>query len=202
MFCLCESTDAEWIRVARDNLNAVLADHAHCEMKAASTAFSLALKNHQDLGVVEELVHLGHEEIEHFQRVVRFLKARGQTLGLPPVDTYASQLRKALHTLPGAPFSPVVDRLLAAALIEARSCERFKLLLENWPKDEDPELLAFYRELFECEARHYMQYRQLAEKLAHPHGALVEPRLEAIARIEGALVLALGTTRPTATVHG
>jgi tRNA-(ms[2]io[6]A)-hydroxylase len=171
-------------------------------MKAATTALSLALKVHYDLDMVRILTELAKEELDHFERVVGFLARRGLELGQPSVDTYASELRKAASRLPTASTDPVVDRLLVGALIEARSCERFKLLLDNWPRPADRELFEFYRELFECEARHYSQYRDLALRAASTPPEGVEARLQQLASIEGELIMQLGQRSPTATVHG
>jgi len=117
-------------------------------MKAATTALSLALRAHENLDAVLTLTRLAEEELDHFRRVVEFLARRGLTLGQRPVDSYPAELRKATSRLPGALQNPLVDRLLVGALIEARSCERFKLLLDHWPKSAERELFDFYRELF------------------------------------------------------
>jgi tRNA-(ms[2]io[6]A)-hydroxylase len=202
VFCLCQPTDPSWIAVATRDLDAVLADHAHCEMKAATTALSLALKNHEDLAVVTALTALAAEELDHFRRVVGFLEQRGVPLGLPPVDPYATELRHAAGRLQPTPLTPVIDRLLIGALIEARSCERFRLLLDHWPEGAGDDLRDFYRELFECEARHYVQYRELAVRVAGGEAVRVEARLRALAEAEGELVARLGRQLPTATVHG
>ncbi|MGH7439625.1 MAG: tRNA isopentenyl-2-thiomethyl-A-37 hydroxylase MiaE, partial [Polyangiaceae bacterium] len=125
MLCLKVPTDAAWTAVAAGDADAVLIDHAHCEIKAASNALSLAARHPDDPEVVRVLTDLAREEIEHFQRVHTLLVARGLPLGPPPVDGYAAQLRRAAQSLPHAPpVTPLVDRLLVGALIEARSCER------------------------------------------------------------------------------
>jgi len=95
-----------------------------------------------------------------------------------------------------------VDRLLIGALIEARSCERFKLLLDHWPDSGERELYDFYCELFECEARHYVQYRELAIQLAKSTPEAVDARLHQFAQIEGSIVARLGQDSPNPTVHG
>ncbi len=202
MFCLCQPTASTWVTVATRDLDAVLADHAHCEMKAATTALSLALKSHEDLDAVLTLTRLAEEELNHFNRVVGFLARRGLALGQPPVDAYAAQLRKAVTKLPIQFTNPIVDRLLIGALIEARSCERFKLLLDHWPDAADRELFDFYRELFECEARHYVQYRELAVRVSASPPEVVEARLVRLAEVEGTIIAQLGQAHPTPTVHG
>jgi tRNA 2-(methylsulfanyl)-N6-isopentenyladenosine37 hydroxylase len=148
MFCLRVPTDPSWAKDAAKDLNAVLVDHAHCEMKAASNAMSLVMRHPGDLSLVRALSSLAYEELEHFRRVTGFLDRRGLPLGAPPKDEYAAELRKAVAKLPRALVPSLTDRLLVGALIEARSCERFKLLLEALPSDTEPELRAFYEELF------------------------------------------------------
>ena len=202
MFCLCVSTAPAWIEVALRNLDLVLADHAHCEVKAATTALSLALKNHESLDAVLTLSQLAREEIDHFTRVVGFLQRRGLDLGAPPVDTYAAKLRKAISSALPSPVDPIVDRLLAGALIEARSCERFKLLLDAWPNSGSQGLREFYRELFECEAKHYVQYCDLAMRVAKQAPAVVEERLKQLAELEGKIITELGASHPSPSVHG
>jgi tRNA-(ms[2]io[6]A)-hydroxylase len=196
MFCLVGATDPAWAKEAVKDLDAVLVDHAHCEMKAATNALSLVVRHPQDLTLVRALTELAREELEHFQRVVDFLERRGLALGAPPVDTYAAELRKATHA---SDVSPIVDRLLVGALIEARSCERFKLLLgEDVPADLRP----FYEELFACEARHYRTYVDLAIAAAGGDEASVQRRLHVLAEREGAIVRALAAKDERASVHG
>ncbi|MGC4063963.1 MAG: tRNA isopentenyl-2-thiomethyl-A-37 hydroxylase MiaE [Polyangiaceae bacterium] len=202
VFCLRRPTSPRWVRVAIQDLGSVLADHAHCEVKAATTALSLALKNHEHLGIVEALTELAKEELDHFTRVVSFLERRQLPLGRPPVDLYAARLRELTKALPPSALGPAVDRLLVGALIEARSCERFKLLLDAWPAEEDPELQAFYRELFECEARHYVQYRTFAEQISGATAERIEARLHLVADAEARVIAELETSLPKATVHG
>ena len=202
MFCLTQSTPSTWVEVALRDLDAVLADHAHCEIKAATTALSLALKNHRSLDVVLILSQLAQEEIDHFMRVVGFLQQRGVALGVPPVDGYAARLRKSIQELGPTTLDPIVDRLLVGALIEARSCERFMLLIEAWPEHSSSELRDFYRELFECEAKHYVQYRELALRISAKPAAVVFERLNELAAVEGRIVAELGEHMPSPSVHG
>ncbi|HEY8080238.1 MAG TPA: tRNA isopentenyl-2-thiomethyl-A-37 hydroxylase MiaE [Labilithrix sp.] len=199
MFCLTVPTDEAWAREAARDLDAVLVDHAHCEMKAASHALSLVVRHPGDLDLVRALTDLAREELDHFGRVVDFLAKRGLSLGAPPVDEYAAALRRAMGALPPSPMPAVVDRLLASALIEARSCERFKLLLQVLPPSCPSDLRAFYEELFACEARHYRMYVDLATRAA---GEDVTERLTILAEREGAIVKALAGRDARATVHG
>jgi tRNA-(ms[2]io[6]A)-hydroxylase len=207
MLCLKVPTDAVWPAVAADDVDAVLVDHAHCEIKAASNALSLAARHPDDPEVVRVLTDVAREEIEHFQRVHTLLVAKGLTLGPPPIDNYAAQLRRAAQSLPPAPsLGPLVDRLLVGALIEARSCERFKLLAEATAADpakrQHHEL---WRDLLACEARHFRTFVDLAVRVAGGDRAAVDARLDRIAACEGDIVGALarasaGVSR--AAIHG
>ncbi|WP_240488525.1 tRNA-(ms[2]io[6]A)-hydroxylase [Labilithrix luteola] len=211
MFCLRVPTDPGWARAAVRDLDSVLVDHAHCEMKAATNALSLVVRHPGDLGLVRALTDLASEELDHFRRVVAFIERRGLALGPPPVDHYAAELRKAVSRLPKSPLPPVVDRLLVGALIEARSCERFKLLLEALPESTAQDLRGFYEELFAAEARHYRQYVDLATQAARSAElsegvqgleAEVVPRLQKLAEAEGAIVASLTESDLRASVHG
>src|SRR5438045_1606867 len=119
MLGLKAETDAAWAEAALRDLDRVIADHAHCEMKAASNALSLATRHPDAPGLVRALTDLAREEIDHFQRVLAVMEARKIPLGSPPVDEYAARLRSAAAKLPRDPKGPLVDRLLVGALIEA-----------------------------------------------------------------------------------
>ena len=206
MLCLKVPTDAAWAVAALRDADAVLADHAHCELKAASNALSLVARHPGDPQIAQALSDLAREEIEHFQRVVSVLAARGVILGPPPVDEYAAALRRTANELP-RPARPtdrdrLVDRLLVGALIEARSCERFQLLAEA-SRDLDGELHALWKELLASEARHYRTFVDLAVHAAGGERAAVVARLERIAEAEAAIVVALaGRESSRATIHG
>ncbi len=211
MFCLRVPTDPSWAKEAVGNLDAVLVDHAHCEMKAANNALSLVLRHPGDLSLVRALTDLAREELDHFRRVVAFLERRGLELGSPPIDSYAGELRKAMSLLPHANVPPLTDRLLVGALIEARSCERFKLLLDALPPETSIELKVFYEELFACEARHYRMYVDLARDALRSHlkgaddrevDSTVQGRLAFLADAEGRIVQVLAARDHRATVHG
>jgi tRNA-(ms[2]io[6]A)-hydroxylase len=212
MFCLKVPSDPEWAAQAQGAMGAILVDHAHCEMKAATNAMSLAARHPHDLHVVRALVALAREELDHFERVVAFLEARGLRLTTPPVDEYAARLRGAVAELPPSPFASaagLVDRLLVGAMIEARSCERFKLLLERIDRVAERELHAFYEELFAAEARHY---RALVDLATHAAGegplpgvgrrTEVVERLERLSELEAKIVRRLAASDERATIHG
>jgi len=215
MFCLRVPTDPTWAIHAVADLSAVLVDHAHCEMKAASNALSLVMRHPGNLRLVRALTDLARDELDHFKRCTDFLAERGLELGAPPVDAYAAELRSATARLAPSPVSSLTDRLLVGALIEARSCERFKLLIDALPSDTPTDMRAFYMELFACEARHYRVYVDLARFALQEHlaqvqkvtperelDALLQGRLSALAEAEGRIVRDLGTNGVRATVHG
>ena len=199
MLCLKVRSDGAWALGAKADLDAILIDHAHCEMKAAANALSLAARHPHSAKLVLALTDLAREEIDHFQRVLAFLEKRGLRMGPPPIDAYAAELRRAPRD-PDVP--PLVDRLLVAALIEARSCERFKLLLSIVTPEHDAELHAFYTELFAAEARHYQVLVDLAHAAAGPASPRVAARLERLAEHEAAIVGRLARAEARATIHG
>ncbi len=202
MLGLLAATDARWATEAAADLDGVLRDHAHCEMKAASHALSLAARHPDDLVIVRKLVALAQEELEHFRRVIEILSARGIALGAPPVDAYAAALRDRVAKLPPdrnvGERALLVDRLLVCALIEARSCERFKLLGEALHADH--ELVAFYKELFAAEARHFREFVDLAASVSTIEA--VDARLAVIASVEAEIVRASSASPARATIHG
>lgn len=207
MLCLTQPTSARWVEAALADLDAVLVDHAHCEMKAASNALSLAVRASQAPQVVGHLVALAEEELSHFRRVLGELERRGIPLGPPPLDAYAAELRKIVRAeRKGTPSgnglastTALVDRLLVAALIEARSCERFRLLAEALRERGPADLHALYHELLAAEARHFRTFVDLAHEVARPDDAWVAARLDVVARLEGELSSRL-SGRPT--IHG
>ena len=141
------------------DLGAVLVDHAHCEMKAASNAMSLVVRHPQSLRLVRELTELAREELDHFLQVLALLSARGVPFRRLHPAPYGARLHEAVRKPdPGH----LLDTLLVCALIEARSCERMTLLAEHLP---DPEIAGLYRGLLACEARHFHSYVEMATAL-------------------------------------
>lgn len=206
MFCLRVPTDDAWTAEAMRDVDAVLVDQAYCEMKAASNALSLATRHPGDIEIVRALTDLAREELDHFQRLLSVLAARGLKLAAPPVDAYAASLRSAVRGLPherGA--SPLVDRLLVGALIEARSCERFKLLANATTDDPaQTEVHGLWDELLASEARHYRTFVDLAARVAG-NRAQVSARLALLAEAEGEIVRTLANAGGEAsrrTIHG
>ena len=198
MLGLLAETDARWAEAALADLDAVLRDHAHCEMKAASHALSLAARHPDDVALVRKLVKVAQEELEHFDRVLAILASRGVAIGTQPVAAYAARLRARVQKLPRAAASALVDRLLVCAMIEARSCERFKLLLERM--GESHELHAFYKDLFAAEARHFREFVDLAAGASS--AASADARLREIAAVEAEIVRERASSSDRASIHG
>lgn len=153
-------TDPRWVNIVEKNVEEILTDHAYCEQKAASNAISLLVKYPQFEDLVKEMTAIAKEEMEHFGMVHDKLIERGLQLGRERKDEYVHDLMKYIRR-GGSQDEIFVDRMLFAAMIEARSCERFKILSEEM-KDED--LKKFYWSLMESEARHYTTFIKLAKK--------------------------------------
>ena len=153
-------TDPRWVDIASMQLGEILVDHAYCEQKAASSCISLIVHYPEKSKMVEVLTPIVSEEWGHFQRVLKELKKRNIPLGRQRKDEYVGQLLKLVRNK-GDYEEAFLDRLLICALIEARSCERFKLLSEAL---EDESLQKFYRELMISEAGHYRTFIELAEE--------------------------------------
>ncbi len=151
-------TDPRWVNLAEKSLEEILTDHAYCEQKAASTCISLIQQypDHEEL--VEELAPIVTEEWGHFRMVLRELKKRNLKLGRQRKDEYVGFLLKFIKK-GGSREEQLMDKLLMAGLIEARSCERFKLL---WKEIGDEELSKFYYQLMVAEAAHYTLFLNLA----------------------------------------
>ncbi|MDP9047857.1 MAG: tRNA-(ms[2]io[6]A)-hydroxylase [Bacteroidota bacterium] len=156
-------TDPLWVKnVVESNIEELLTDHAFCEQKAASNAITLIVQNPNLSDLVREMIALVQEEMEHFKRVHEIILQRGYVLGRERKDNYVNELRKFI-VMGGGRAAQLIDRLLFSAMIEARSCERFKVLSENI---NDAQLSAFYHELMISEATHYSMFIRLAKKYA------------------------------------
>jgi len=180
MLSLASATDRAWLERALANLDEILVDHAHCEKKAASTALSLLFKYPERHAMLVPLARLACEELAHFEEVLSHLGARGSGLRHQVPSPYAAQLLLAVR--PTQPAT-LLDTLLCAALIEARSCERMTLLAGALA---DPALVALYRGLLAGEARHHTAYVDLAAEVAPRAG--VHARLAELARHEAAVL--------------
>ncbi|MGH1486425.1 MAG: tRNA-(ms[2]io[6]A)-hydroxylase [Cellvibrionaceae bacterium] len=183
-FLLCETPQA-WIDNAINDISLLLIDHANCEKKAASTALNIMYRYVDDYELLNKMSRLAREELRHFEQVIALMKKRG--IEYPQIEAarYAGSLRKKLRTSePGK----LIDTLIAGAIIEARSCERFAKLAPYL----DDELQAFYLSLLKSEARHYEDYLGLARKVAKStkqDSAGVDKRVQELLEIEQSLIL-------------
>jgi tRNA-(ms[2]io[6]A)-hydroxylase len=160
MLALLTPSDPLWVEAAAADLPALLSDHAHCEIKAAQSALSLVARYAGEMpGLVDPLSALAREEAEHFAQVHAQLSLREARLELPASDHYVTQLQAAARSERHDGRPALLDKLLVGALIEGRSCERFRLLSEHLPLAE---LRAFYRGLMSSEARHFTLFSSLA----------------------------------------
>jgi tRNA-(ms[2]io[6]A)-hydroxylase len=156
-------TDPIWVKnIVESNIREILTDHAFCEQKAASNAITLIVQNPNLSDLVQHMIALAQEEMEHFKRVHDIILERGYELGRERKDNYVNELRKFI-IIGGGREAQLIDRLLFSAMIEARSCERFKVLSENI---NDKQLADFYHELMISEAGHYTMFIRLAKKYA------------------------------------
>ncbi len=188
-------TDPRWIDVASENIEQILIDHAFCEQKAASNAISIIIQFPQYIDLVRDMTAICIEEMEHFGMVHKKLIERGLNLGFERKDQYVNDILKFLKkNISGTKECQFVNQMLFAAIIEARSCERFKILSEKL-KDED--LKIFYRKLMESEARHYTTFLKYARKYATSID--VEKRWQDLLSFEGNLMRSYGTNE---TIHG
>jgi tRNA 2-(methylsulfanyl)-N6-isopentenyladenosine37 hydroxylase len=144
-------TDPRWVNLVESNIAEILTDHAWCEQKAATNAIYIVINNSERQELVTDMLALAKEELEHFEQVHEIIKARGYTLGRERRDSYVNELVKFMRK-GGTRNESLIDRLLFSAMIEARSCERFKVLSDNI---DDPELAKFYNDLMVSEAGHY-----------------------------------------------
>jgi tRNA-(ms[2]io[6]A)-hydroxylase len=152
-------TDPRWVNLAEMQLAEILTDHAYCEQKAATTCISLITKNPEKALLVDELSPIVTEEWGHFRAVLAELKKRNLPLGKQRKDVYVNKLLQ-FQKKDGSPNERFLDQMLIMALIEARSCERFKRLSEGL---DDEYMRKFYRRFMESEAGHYTLFITLAE---------------------------------------
>ncbi len=160
MFKLRLLTDPRWANIAEGNLEEILTDHAWCEQKATTNAITIITMCPEYPEIVTELLKIAQEELEHFQMVHEIIKKRGYEFGRERKDDYVGQLFKFI--VQGTRKEYIIDRMLFAAMIEARSCERFRVLTENI---KDEELKTFYKDLMISEAGHYTTFIGFARQL-------------------------------------
>ncbi len=186
-------TDPRWVNIVEKNIEEILTDHAFCEQKATSTAISLIVSFPEYTDLVQEMTALVKEEISHFKMVHDKIIARGWTLGRDRRDDYVIELVK-FFPKGGSRTTQLVHRLLYAALIEARSCERFRLLSEEL---KDKELAEFYRNLMASEANHYTMFLGFARQYGNRKE--VDAKWQQLLEYEAEIMRDLGKTE---TIHG
>jgi tRNA-(ms[2]io[6]A)-hydroxylase len=186
-------TDPRWVNIVEKNIDEILTDHAFCEQKAASTAISFIVTFPEYPELVQEMIALSREEMGHFKMVHDRILDRGKTLGRYRKDEYVLELMK-FFPKGGSRVDQLVHRLLYAALIEARSCERFRLLSEQLT---DRELAEFYRKLMISEAGHYTMFLTFARKYGNREE--VDKKWQDLLAYEAEIMKGLGTKE---TVHG
>ena len=180
ILCLKTPSQPRWIESAQVDLHKIMVDHAHCEKKAAANAMALINRYPERDLLVRKMFDLVDEEMEHFRYVYQMIRDRGGVLQRDPGDPYAQALHKLIRK--NEP-ERMLDQLLVAALIEARSCERFRILSEHIP---DSELAEFYGSLLASEAGHYRVFCDIAREY-YPEKEVRE-RLDELAEREAEIV--------------
>ncbi|WP_347926288.1 tRNA-(ms[2]io[6]A)-hydroxylase [Pontimicrobium sp. SW4] len=186
-------TDPRWVNIVEKNIEEILTDHAFCEQKATSTAISLIVSFPEYTDLVQEMIELVKEEMSHFKMVHDIILERGYNLGRDRKDDYVLQLLK-FFPKGGSRTTQLVHRLLYAALIEARSCERFRLLSEEL---EDKKLAGFYKKLMISEANHYTMFLGYARQYGDRKE--VDKKWQDLLEYEAQIMKNLGNKE---TVHG
>jgi tRNA-(ms[2]io[6]A)-hydroxylase len=186
-------TDPRWVNIVEKNIEEILTDHAYCEQKAASTAISIIIGFPERSELVKEMTALVREEMGHFNMVHEKIIERGWKLGRERKDEYVIELMK-FFPKGGSKTTHLIHKLLYAALIEARSCERFRLLSENIA---DKELSDFYRNLMVSEANHYTMFLSFARKYGDREE--VDKKWQQLLAYEAEIMAKLGKKE---TMHG
>lgn len=186
-------TDPHWVDIVERNIDEILTDHAYCEQKAATNAINLVIRYPEYPELVSAMIELAREELLHFEMVHDRILKRGASLGRERRDDYVWELNRFIRKGMGKNVA-LVDQLLFAALVEARSCERFKVLSE---KINDVSLRDFYRELMVSEANHYTLFLGFARKYAE--GIDVDARWKEFLEYEAEVIRNYGKKE---TIHG
>jgi tRNA-(ms[2]io[6]A)-hydroxylase len=196
MLGLKMATDPRWVNIVERNIEEILTDHAYCEQKAASNAISMIVQYPHYPDLVQAMTAICQEEMEHFNMVHEKLLERGLTLGFERKDPYVNDLGEFLrrNKTNSSPEGMFVNKMLFAAMIEARSCERFKILSEEL---QDEDLKKFYRSLMESEARHYTTFLGFARK--YGNGIDVDKCWQEFLEFEAQLMEKYGKSE---TIHG
>lgn len=188
-------TDPRWVNIVETNIQDILTDHAWCEQKAATNAITIITINSDYQDLVSDMLIVAREEIEHFEMVHDIIKKRGLVLGRERKDEYVGELAQYMKkSNNGSRVSGFVERLLFSAMIEARSCERFKVLSENI---QDEELSVFYRTLMESEAGHHTTFLLYARK--YGQGIDVDKRWREWLDFEASVIAKYGNE---VSIHG
>jgi len=162
MLGLKSNTDKKWANIVMNDLTSFLSDHAYNEMKAAQSAMAVINHKPDDTEFVNTMSALAIEEMQHFEMVYEKIQSLGLELGAESQNEYAMQLRKFFPKTKDK-NERFLQKLMLSSLMEARSCERFSVLIEAL-KETQPELARFYEDLFESEARHYRVFLEYARK--------------------------------------
>tara|TARA_B100001059_G_scaffold161269_1_gene160834 strand:- start:3124 stop:3714 length:591 start_codon:yes stop_codon:yes gene_type:complete len=196
MLGLKMATDPRWVNIVEKNLEEILIDHAFCEQKAASNAISMIVQYPHYPDLVAEMVEICKEEMEHFDMVHKKILERGFNMGFERKDPYVKDLNSYLkqNHSNSSRESHFVNQMLFAAMIEARSCERFKILSEQL---DDADLKDFYRMLMKSEARHFMTFLKFAKK--YSSSINVDERWKLFLEFEAGLMEKYGKEQ---TMHG
>ena len=187
-------TDPRWVNIVEKNIHEILTDHAFCEQKAVSTAISLIIRYPEESELVEAMIPLAQEELSHFEMVHQKIRERGWVLGRERKDQYVRDLQQ-FFPKGGSRMDQLVHQLLYAAMIEARSCERFRLLSKSI---SDQALQKFYKKLMISEAHHYTLFLKLARKYGKDEKA-VNKKWTLLLEFEAKLMVQLGKKE---TMHG
>ncbi len=186
-------TDPRWVNIVEKNIEEILTDHAYCEQKAASMAISMIIGFPEKPELVNAMTALAREEMAHFKMVHDKITGRGWVLGRERKDHYVLELKK-FFPKGGSRNTHLIHKLLYASLIEARSCERFRLLSENI---QDQELAKFYKDLMVSEANHYTMFLKFARQYGNREE--VDQKWQALLEYEAGIMKNLGKTE---TIHG
>ena len=193
MFKLKLPTDPRWAKIAESNIEEVLTDHAWCEQKAATNCISLITMLPEYTHIITELIKIAQEELEHFEQVHNIIKSKGWVLGRERKDHYVNELYQFIKKV-GSRQSHLVERLLFSAMIEARSCERFKVLSDTI---DDQAMAKFYRDLMISEANHYTIFIGFAQEIGA--GMDVKKRWEEWLAYEAEIIKSYGNSE---AIHG
>lgn len=180
MLSLKSATSPSWLEQVEEGLDEVLIDHAHCEKKAAGTAMNLIFSYVDRVDFVRPMAEIAREELEHFNLVLDLLGEREIEFRRQQPSSYGRRLAELVR---GEEPGKIIDRCLIAALIEARSCERFGVLRDGL---SDRKLAEFFGSLFESEARHHATYVQFACQFGSQEE--VARRLEELAEEESRII--------------